>query len=239
MTYLRNGPADARIHLILAHGAGEGPTSPFLTHLALALGAGGVRVTRFAFPYMVAMVAGGPRRPPDRQQVLLDAWQQAIAASRRPCMPPVLGVLPGAVPDAPCMPPVLGVLPGAVPDAPCMPPVLGGKSMGGRMASLIADQTGAAGLVCLGYPFHPPGRPERLRTEHLAMLRTPTLICQGERDPFGRPDEVARYDLSHAIRLAWIPDGDHSFKPRKRSGRTWEANLDLAAAEVLGFLNGL
>jgi len=156
-----------------------------------------------------------------------------------PCMPPVLGVLPGAVPDAPCMPPVLGVLPGAVPDAPCMPPVLGGKSMGGRMASLIADQTGAAGLVCLGYPFHPPGRPERLRTEHLAMLRTPTLICQGERDPFGRPDEVARYDLSHAIRLAWIPDGDHSFKPRKRSGRTWEANLDLAAAEVLGFLNGL
>ena len=97
--------------------------------------------------------------------------------------------------------------------------VIGGKSMGGRMASLIADESGVAGLVCLGYPFHPPGRPERLRTEHLAGIRTPTLILQGERDPFGTRDDVAGYELSPAIRLHWIEDGDHSLTPRKRSGR--------------------
>ena len=71
--------------------------------------------------------------------------------------------------------------------------VIGGKSMGGRMASMLADEVGARGLVCLGYPFHPPGKPEQLRTAHLDALRTPTLIVQGTRDPFGTPDEVAGY----------------------------------------------
>ena len=114
--------------------------------------------------------------------------------------------------------------------------LIGGKSLGGRMASLIADKRGAAGLVCLGYPFHPPGKPDRLRTEHLRGLRTPTLICQGSRDPFGTPDEVAGYALAPSIRLVWIEDGDHSFKPRRQSGRTWEQNLDQAAEAVLGFV---
>jgi predicted alpha/beta-hydrolase family hydrolase len=114
--------------------------------------------------------------------------------------------------------------------------LIGGKSMGGRMASLIADERGAAGLVCLGYPFHPPGKPDRLRTEHLRGLRTPTLICQGTRDAFGTPDEVVGYALAPSIRLAWIEDGDHSFKPRRQSGRTWEQNLDQAAEAVFGFV---
>jgi predicted alpha/beta-hydrolase family hydrolase len=114
--------------------------------------------------------------------------------------------------------------------------VIGGKSMGGRIASMIADDVGARGLVCLGYPFHPPGKPERLRTAHLAELATPTLILQGTRDPFGTREEVEGYDLSAAIRLHWLQDGDHSFKPRVRSGRTLEQNLleaaDLTAAFV-------
>ncbi|MFP4280078.1 MAG: alpha/beta family hydrolase [Halochromatium sp.] len=114
--------------------------------------------------------------------------------------------------------------------------LIGGKSLGGRMASLIADERSAAGLVCLGYPFHPPGKPDRLRTEHLRVLRTPTLICQGTRDPFGMPDEVAGYALAPSIRLTWIEDGDHSFKPRRQSGRNWEQNLDQAAEAVLGFV---
>ena len=117
--------------------------------------------------------------------------------------------------------------------------LIGGKSLGGRMASLIADERGAAGLVCLGYPFHPPGKPDRLRTEHLRFLRTPTLICQGTRDTFGRPDEVAEYALAPSIRLAWIEDGDHSFKPRKQSGRTWQQNLDEAAEAVVEFVAAL
>ena len=113
--------------------------------------------------------------------------------------------------------------------------LIGGKSMGGRMASLIADEREVAGLICLGYPFHPPGKPDRLRVEHLTTLRTPTLICQGERDPFGNREEVGGYPLSEAIRLTWIEDGEHSFKPRKRSGRTWEQNLGQAANAITEF----
>jgi len=112
---------------------------------------------------------------------------------------------------------------------------IGGKSMGGRMASLVADELGVRGLVCLGYPFHPPGRPTQLRTAHLAALRTPALIVQGTRDPFGGPDEVATYSLSPAIRVAWIEDGDHGLAPRRASGRTRAQNLAEAVARVAEF----
>jgi predicted alpha/beta-hydrolase family hydrolase len=97
--------------------------------------------------------------------------------------------------------------------------IIGGKSMGGRVASMIADQLHAArrikGLLCLGYPFHPPGKPENLRTGHLETLATPALICQGTRDEFGTKDEVGTYKLSHRIELLWLEDGDHDLKPRK------------------------
>ncbi len=114
--------------------------------------------------------------------------------------------------------------------------VVGGKSMGGRIASMVADEAGVRGLVCLGYPFHPPGRPERLRTAHLRDLRTPALIVQGTRDPFGTPDDVAGYDLSPQIRVLWLEDGDHSFKPRASSGRTERQNVAEAVAAALEFL---
>lgn len=114
--------------------------------------------------------------------------------------------------------------------------VVGGKSMGGRMASMIADGAGVRGLVCLGYPFHPPGNPQNLRVEHLSAMRTPTLVLQGERDPFGTPPEVSRYDLAPAIRVDWIPDGDHSFKPRKSSGHTERQNWNDAIDRIAAFL---
>jgi len=117
--------------------------------------------------------------------------------------------------------------------------VIGGKSMGGRMASLVADEEGVRGLVCLGYPFHPPDQPERLRTAHLKDLRTPALIVQGTRDTFGGRDEVAGYGLAPSIRVVWMEDGDHSFKPRVSSGRTEKGNLEAAVGEVAGFVNGL
>ena len=91
--------------------------------------------------------------------------------------------------------------------------VIGGKSMGGRIASLVADEAGVAGLVCLGYPFHPVGKPDQLRVAHLANLATPTLIVQGERDPFGNREEIAVDRFSSSITIRWIADGDHSFKP--------------------------
>ncbi len=117
--------------------------------------------------------------------------------------------------------------------------VIGGKSMGGRSASMIADQAGVAGLLCLGYPFHPPGKPDRLRTHHLEALKTPALIVQGTRDPFGTQTEVTRYSLSPSIELAWLEDGDHSFKPRKKSGRSLAQNLDEAAEAALRFIRRL
>lgn len=107
------------------------------------------------------------------------------------------------------------------------------------MASLIADEQGVGGLVCLGYPFHPPGRPEKTRTAHLEAIRAPTLICQGERDTFGRPEEVAGYRLSDRIRIQWIPDGDHSFKPRKASGLDQATNLRSAIEATVKFIEGL
>jgi len=117
--------------------------------------------------------------------------------------------------------------------------VIGGKSMGGRIATMVADELGVRGVVCLGYPFHPAGKPERTRTRHLEGLRSPTLILQGERDTMGNTEDVAGYALSRAIRVHWLGDGDHSFKPRKKSGRTLEQNLGEAVAETVAFIQGL
>lgn len=116
---------------------------------------------------------------------------------------------------------------------------IGGKSMGGRIASMVADEAGVAGLVCLGYPFHPPGQPDKLRVAHLENLNTPAMILQGERDAFGTREEIARYPLSKRIRILFLPDGDHSFKPRVSSGRTEKQNLDEAVGLVSGFLGSL
>lgn len=117
--------------------------------------------------------------------------------------------------------------------------VIGGKSMGGRIASLIADEAGVRGLVCLGYPFHPTGRAEKLRIDHLRDLQTPALIVQGTRDAFGSRAEVDAYPLSAHIKIAWIAEGDHSLKPPRRSGRSEAQNLDEAVAVVAQFVKRL
>jgi predicted alpha/beta-hydrolase family hydrolase len=114
--------------------------------------------------------------------------------------------------------------------------VIGGKSLGGRMASMIADAAGVQGLVCLGYPFHPPGQPEKLRIAHLRSLRTRALILQGSRDPFGTREEVVRLPLSPAIRFHFLEDGDHGFAPRAASGRTERQNWQQALDELARFL---
>jgi predicted alpha/beta-hydrolase family hydrolase len=122
--------------------------------------------------------------------------------------------------------------------------VIGGKSMGGRVASMVADELHAggkiAGLLCLGYPFHPPAKPEQLRTRHLAGLQTPTLICQGTRDEFGTRDEVAGYTLSDRIEILWLEDGDHDLKPRKSvSGFSAADHLKTLAETVKRWGDGL
>jgi uncharacterized protein len=116
---------------------------------------------------------------------------------------------------------------------------IGGKSMGGRIASMVADEAGVRGLVCLGYPFHPPGQPKKLRTKHLETLRTAALTVQGSRDPFGTRDEVAGYALSAQIEIHWLEDGDHSWKPRASSGRTEAENRAEGIAAVCRFLKSI
>jgi predicted alpha/beta-hydrolase family hydrolase len=201
---MMDGAADARVTLVLAHGAGAPMDHPFMNAIAEGIAGKEIRVARFEFPYMAARRGGGKRRAPDREPMLMQTWRDVITE--------------------------IGA-------AECL--VIGGKSMGGRIASMVADELGVAGLVCLGYPFHPPGAPARLRTMHLEKLRTPTLIVQGTRDSFGLPEEVAKYKLSPKIRLAWIADGDHSFKPRARSGKTAEQNLIEAIELTKSFVASL
>ena len=116
------------------------------------------------------------------------------------------------------------------------PLAVGGKSMGGRMASLLADELQADALVCLGYPFYAVGKPEKPRVAHLAGLRTPTLIVQGERDALGNREAVAAYALSPAIELLWIPTANHDLKPLKVAGVTQLQCLDRAAVAIAQFL---
>ncbi|OED66943.1 alpha/beta hydrolase [Vibrio tasmaniensis ZS-17] len=114
--------------------------------------------------------------------------------------------------------------------------VIGGKSMGGRMASHLSALDKVAAMACLGFPFHPPGKPEKYKGEHLAELTKPCLILQGERDTFGKRDEFADFDLSDSIRVEFIPDGDHSFKPRKSSGYTEQQNITLTVEKLSAFI---
>ena len=114
---------------------------------------------------------------------------------------------------------------------------IGGKSMGGRMASLLADEMGADALVCLGYPFYAVGKPEKPRTEHLANLQTPTLIVQGELDALGNRQSVDSYTLSSQIEVLWLASGNHDLKPLKKSGFTHEQHLATAADRVASMLS--
>jgi uncharacterized protein len=194
-----DGPSVASLTLALAHGAGAGMDTPFMTYFATQLAQRGFRAVRFEFPYMAVYRRTGKRRPPDREPVLRETWLRVVD---------MLG------------PKNL---------------MIGGKSMGGRIASLIADEAGIAGLVCLGYPFHPVGKPDKLRVEHLRKIKTRTLILQGERDPFGNREEVTRLSLTRTVHVKWLTDGDHSFKPRKSSGKTEEQNWQEAVEHIVAF----
>jgi len=210
--FLHNEAEDARARLLLAHGAGGAMTSPFLDTVAKLLAERNIAVTRFEFAYMAARRAGGKRRPPPKAELLVGEYRQAVqelSAAMRPDQMLLIG----------------------------------GKSMGGRVASLLADELFAAGrirgLVCLGYPFHPPGKPEQLRTQHLVALATPALIVQGERDPFGNRAEVEALALAAGTRFHWAGDGDHDLGPRGGRGFTRRGNLEAAADAVAAFASEL
>lgn len=115
--------------------------------------------------------------------------------------------------------------------------VIGGKSMGGRMATILATEMDVPGVVVLGYPFHALGKPEKVRTDHFCQLSAPVLICQGERDSMGTKAEVAQYRLPKSVELEWFADGDHDLKPRKSSGFTHESHIQSAINRVAQFVH--
>ena len=117
--------------------------------------------------------------------------------------------------------------------------VIGGKSMGGRIASMIADEAQVLGLVCLGYPFHASGKPEIIRIEHLTRLKTPALFVQGTRDALGSLEDVSSYRVSRKIYFHWVKDGNHNLTPRKASGRTEAEAWDEGVAAVAAFVSKL
>lgn len=209
MTELLHSGPDTGPLLLLAHGAGAGMETPFMTAITALLSERGVATGRFEFAYMAARRSGGKRRPPPRAETLVDEYRTAAAAARSQWPKRTLFV--------------------------------GGKSMGGRVASYIADELhvadGCRGLVCLGYPFHPPGKPDQLRTAHLLALECPAIIVQGERDPFGTRTEVAGMSLSRAIAFHWAGDGDHDLGPRGGSGFTRKGNLAAAADAVAAWIS--
>lgn len=109
---------------------------------------------------------------------------------------------------------------------------LGGKSMGARVASLLATQAGVTGLVLCGYPFHPPGKPTRLRLDHWPQIVCPVLLFQGTRDPFGRRDEVEGYDLPAQVECHFLEGGDHDWQAPKRHAQTQSTLIDEAVGHV-------
>jgi predicted alpha/beta-hydrolase family hydrolase len=209
--FLTDGSPGAATRIVLAHGAGAAMTSPFLDAMSKLLVEREMQVSRFEFDYMAARREGGKRRPPPRAELLMPEYKRAVAELRAQ-------------------------------GADKQKLFIGGKSLGGRVASLVADalydEGAIAGLVCLGYPFHPPDKPANLRTAHLEDLRCPTLIVQGERDPFGSRAEAETYPLSPAIRFVWEGDGDHDLGPRGGSGFTRKGNLALAADAIAEFTGG-
>ncbi len=191
---------EARLgRLLLAHGAGAGQDSAFMSRLREALAERGVQTLAFEFAYMRRMREEERRRPPPRVERLVDEfadWRDGL-----------LRLAPG-------------------------PLWLGGKSMGGRVASLLAARDGAEGLALCGYPFHPPRKPASLRLDHWPRLACPTLVVQGTRDPFGTREEVRGYALPDCAALYWLEDGDHDWKPRRASGRDQTALIEEGAAAI-------
>ncbi|MEO0729809.1 MAG: alpha/beta family hydrolase [Pseudomonadota bacterium] len=203
-----------RVRLLLAHGAGAPMDSAFMEQFVTSAVACGIEVTRFEFAYMHARRDDGRKRPPPRIDNLFPIFAR-IAAQW-------------------C----------AGDDVDGTVSLIGGKSMGGRIATHVASDvehlpTRVRGVVCLGYPFHPQGKPETLRIEHLPELVRPTLIVQGDRDPFGSRDEVRGYDIGEKAEVVWLDDGDHDFGPRGRSGATRKGNIAQAAEAVATFADRL
>ncbi|MFN2362486.1 MAG: alpha/beta fold hydrolase [Marinobacter sp.] len=213
VTFYKSEPLNNSLapKLLLAHGAGAPADSAFMERLAAALAEEGVTALRFEFPYMQKRRQDGRKRPPDRQPVLLEYFRQAITA---------IMAEPGG-----------------------SPVFVGGKSMGGRMASHMIAQAElepwVCGAICFGYPFHPPGKADRWRTDHFQDLQRPLQIIQGTRDPFGKKPEVEEKGVAAItnVSLSWLEGGDHDYRPLARQPEDQQQMVRQAARLAADFMH--
>ena len=117
--------------------------------------------------------------------------------------------------------------------------IIGGKSMGGRIATLIADEVKPKGIVVLGYPFFNSKGKNDYRIKHLRNIEIPTLICQGEDDNLGKRSEVEKLDLSKKLNMHWVESANHSLIPPKRTGKTMNQSWDGCIVSIKNFINSL
>lgn len=208
MQFMTNGPSDGPLFLF-AHGAGAPSDSDFMQKISIGLAEQGICVVRFNFDYMQQRVETGSKRPPERAPKLIKQFADKIKL---------------------------------LTDQKNRAMVIGGKSMGGRMASLVASLldenklTEVKGVACLGFPFHPVGKLDKLRIDHFPLVQQKQLIIQGTRDKLGSFDEVETYKLPQAINWLWLEDGDHDLKPRVKSGFTHQAHLQKTVDCLASFI---
>ncbi|OKY26314.1 alpha/beta family hydrolase [Thalassotalea sp. PP2-459] len=195
-------------HFLFAHGAGADMNSTFMENMTTALNKRNINVTRFNFYYMDKRLSDGKKYPPDRMPKLLERFEEVINT--------------------------LNIT---------APLFLVGKSMGSRVAATLTNEIESLkvtpeirGVICLGYPFHPINKVEKLRLEPLIKNHYSMLILQGERDKLGNKEEIIGYGLPDSIKTVFLPDGDHDLKPRVKSGYTHEQNLQSAADHIESFV---
>ncbi|MDD7911159.1 alpha/beta hydrolase [Pseudovibrio exalbescens] len=193
---------------VFAHGAGAGMDSNFMERFATAAAANGLSVARFEFDYMAKRRVTGKKAPPPRADKLVGEYQRAVQM--------VAEQSEGAI-------------------------LIGGKSMGCRVAAMLAGSGSVpkrvTGIVCLGYPFHPSGKPEpeNWRLQPLQEAKRPVLVLQGDRDQFGSQSELAEVTLPEHVSLTYLEDGNHDLAPRGASPATWDGNIKQAAEAAATF----
>jgi len=202
-----------KAQIIFAHGAGANMCHDFMNEITQLLNKEDINVLRFNFPYMNNREETGRRYPPDRMPKLLECYQSIILELGK--------------------------------DVNNIPLFIGGKSMGGRVAATLMSNNvinkiefkNIKGVFCLGYPFHPPKKLDKLRLEPLIQAIKPVLILQGERDTLGSKQEIEEYDLPELCNVVYLEDGDHSLKPRVKSGFTHQQHLESAVQSIVSFIN--
>jgi len=203
----------AKATLVFAHGAGADMSSDFIQRISLLLNQHKINVIRFNFPYMEKRAIDGKRRPPERMPKLVDDFELLLEQLDKDEQ-----------------------------FSPTLPLFVGGKSMGSRVAAtFLAEQRKLAhcvqGLVAIGYPFHPVGKPESLRLTPLMESEQSALIIQGDRDKLGNKEEVDSYQLPPHCQVSFLADGDHDIKPRVKSGFTHQQHLIQACVQINRFID--